>query len=151
MNVYIILILNLLLFSYQSIQAGFFCDNYLREVYLIDENSHTQKVIANGWEGFFTNPYIFENLQADPGDLIKFKCYNVDGWTNGAGCFIVNEICRCYNFDNDIKEYTDKIGPLSGTITFNNNRQCNIDAYRLKEFDVAKDYYYQHRIPLDVD
>ena len=26
-------------------------------------------------------PYIFEKLESDPEDLIKFKCYNYDGWT----------------------------------------------------------------------
>ena len=130
-------------------QAGFFCDNYLREVYLVDESTQSQKVIATGWEGYYTDPYYFNNLDAAPGDLIRFKCYNKDGWTYGAGCFFINNICRCYMFDNAIKEYTNKLEPHSGTMTFGST-QCNLKVYFLNEFDVQKDYYYQHYIPLDV-
>ncbi len=147
--IFIILSFNSILFTIETVKAGFFCDNFLREVYLIDE-SFSQKVIATGWEGFWKAPYIFDNLEAAPGDLIKFKCYNYDGWSFGAGCFLINNICRCYMFENDIKEFSDKISPYYGTVDFG-SRQCNMNIYYLKEFNVAKDYYYQHYIPLDVD
>ena len=147
--IFINLSFNSFFLSTEAIKAGFFCDNFLREVYLIDE-SHSQKVIAKGWEGSWKAPYIFENLEAAPGDLIKFKCYNFDGWTFGAGCFLINNNCRCYMFENDIKEFSDKIVPYYGTVNFN-NKQCNMNIYYLKEFNVKKDYYYQHYIPLDVD
>ena len=148
--IFIFIFLNIFLISFQTIQVGFFCDNFLREVYLIDESTKTQKVIATGWEGFWKSPYYFEKLEAAPGDLIKFKCYNYDGWSFGAGCFYINNICRCYMFENDIKEYSSAISPYSGTVTFG-SKQCNINVYYLSEFNVAKDYYYQHYIPLDVD
>ena len=135
--IFIILSFNSFFLSTETIKAGFFCDNFLREVYLIDE-SHSQKVIAKGWEGFWKAPYIFENLEAAPGDLIKFKCYNFDGWTFGAGCFLINNNCRCYMFENDIKEFSDKIAPYYGTVNFN-NKQCNININYLKEFNVKKD------------
>lgn len=63
---------------------------------------------------------------------------------------MINNICRCYIFENDIKEFSDKISPYYGTVDFG-SRQCNMNIYYLKEFNVAKDYYYQHYIPLDVD
>ena len=53
-------------------------------------------------------------------------------------------------FENDIKEYSSSIDPYSGIVTFS-DRQCNMNVYYLKEFNVAKDYYYQHYIPLDVN
>ena len=144
-----VLFFDFLLFTFQNVQVAFFCDNFLREVYLINKSTQAQEKIATGWEGFWKAPYYFD-LKAAPGDLIKFKCYNYDGWSFGAGCFFINNICRCYMFENDIKEYSNKISPYSGTANFGNN-QCNINIYYLKEFNIVKDYYYQHYIPLDVN
>ena len=151
MLLYIYVFVNILCFSYQNVRSAFFCDNFLREIYLVDESSHTEKSIATGWEGSWSDPYYFENLQAEPGDLIKLKCYNVDGWSYGAGCFLINNICRCYMFDNEIKDYTNLVGPHPGKVYFSTGQECNINVYFLNQFGVVKDYYYQHYIPLDVN
>ena len=87
MYLIILIFINSFSNTLQSVQAGLFCDNFLREIYLIDEESKTEKVIAQGWEGMWSTPYDFSNLNADPGALIKFRCYNYDGLTYGSGCF----------------------------------------------------------------
>ena len=90
-------------------------------------------------------------LDADPGSLIQFSCYNNEAWTYGAGCFIINEKCYCYNFDNiDNKEYS-KTEKYSGEVKFENNKTCNIEIKFLKEFNKREYYSYQHYIPLDVN
>ena len=54
-------------------------------------------------------------------------------------------------FDSDIKEYSYKIAPYNGEVSFNNNKKCNINIKYLKEFNNKKDYYYKHYIPLDAN
>ena len=151
MYIVILIFINFFSITLQAVQAGIFCDNYLREIYLIDEESKTEKVIANGWEGEWPTPYMFEELNADPGSLIKFKCYSYNGWSFGAGCFLINDKCYCYMFDSEIKEYSDKIEPYKGKVNFNNNKTCSISVKFLNEFNISKDYYYEHYIPLDVN
>ena len=151
MYIIVLIFINFFSITQQSVQAGLFCDNFLREIYLIDEESKTEKVIAKGWDGAWSAPYIFNELNADPGALIKFKCYNYDGWTYGAGCFNINNKCYCYVFDSEIKEYTDKIAAYKGEVNFNNNKKCSINIPYLNQFNVKKDYYYKHYIPLDVN
>ena len=147
----ILIFFNAFSLTFQTVQTAIFCDNFLREIYLIDEDTHTEKVIATGWDGNWEDPYVFNSLDVDPGALIKFKCYTTEGWSFGAGCFIINNKCRCYMFDNDIKEYTKELGPYEGTVIFDNNIECKHKVYFLNEFNIKKDYYYKHYIPLDVD
>lgn len=151
MKIYLpfVLTLNLLCFSHQTMEAYFFCDNYLKEIYSIDEDTQTQKLIANGWDGDWQDPYHFENLDAAPGEFIKFRCHNTDAVSYGAGCFLINNICRCYQFDNEITKFTDTA--YLRTVTFKNNKKCSISIYHLGEISVGKDYYYTHYIPLDVN
>ena len=151
MNIIILIFINFFSVTLQAVQAGLFCDNFLREIYLIDEESKTEKVIAKGWDGMWSTPYIFKELNADPGALIRFKCYNYDGWTFGGGCFLINDKCYCYNFDSEIKGYTNKIDPYKGEINFNNNKKCSMNVKYLTEFNIKKDYYYKHYIPLDAN
>lgn len=114
--------MNFFYLTVQIVQTALFCDNFLREVYLINEGN-SQKLIATGYEGMWSEPYYFYDLNVDPGALIKFKCYTYNGWSFGAGCFLINNKCRCYMFDSDIKQYTNILGPHSGKITFKNNIQ----------------------------
>ena len=144
--------INLLYFTLQKVQTAIFCDNYIREIYLINETTKKEKVIANGSEHYWAEPYYYNNLEADPGDLIKIKCYNSEGWSFGAGCFLINNICRCYMFHDDYnKGYTNELGPHPGKVTFENNIQCNIDVYWINIFNIPGDYYYYHYIPLDAN
>ena len=148
---YIVLIfINFFSITLQTVQAGIFCDDYLEEIYLVKENN-TKKVIAKGWKGKWSEPYKFNDLDADPGSLIQFSCYNNEAWTYGAGCFLINEKCYCYNFDNiDNKEYS-KTEKYNGVVIFENNKTCNIEIKFLKEYNKKEYYSYQHFIPLDVN
>ena len=149
---YIILIfINFFSITLQSVKAGIFCDDYLREIYLIDEETKAEKIIAQGSDGTWSKPYKFEELDADPGSLIKFRCYNDQGYAFGAGCFLINDKCYCHMFNNtEIKEFS-KNKPYPGEVIFENNKKCNIEIKYLKGADKQKNYYYQQYIPLDAD
>ena len=148
---YIILIfLNVLTFSFQIVPTRIFCDNFLREIYLIDENTHSQKTIAiEKIERMWDDHYSYDNLNVDPGALIKFKCYNVDGPTLGAGCFLINNKCRCYTFNIDGQKINYG-NPMTYKVQFKNNIKCEYTTYWLYTFDPG-DYYYYHYVPSDVD
>ena len=148
---YIILIfLNVLTFSFQIVPTRIFCDNFLREIYLIDENTHSQKTIAiEKIERMWDDHYSYDNLNVDPGALIKFKCYNVDGPTLGAGCFLINNKCRCYTFNID-GQSVNYGNPMTYKVQFKNGIKCEYKTYWLYTFNPG-DYYYYHHVPLDVD
>ena len=148
---YIILILiNFFSITLQTVQAGIFCDDYLNEIYLIDEETKKEKQIAYGWNGNWSLPYMFKELDADPGSLIKFKCYNNEGWTYGAGCFLINDKCYCIMFNNtELNRYSAE--KYNGEVKFENNKTCNIEINFLKESKRKTNYSYQQYIPLDVD
>ena len=84
------------------------------------------------------------------GSLIKFKCYNVDGATFGAGCFSINNKCRCYMFNTNDVTINYNGGHNHFKVNFN-DLQCEFDVYWLNNAVDKKDYYYYHYIPLDVD
>ena len=84
------------------------------------------------------------------GSLIKFKCYNVDGATFGAGCFSINNKCRCYMFNTNDGTINYNGGHNHFKVNFN-DLQCEFDVYWLNNAVDKKDYYYYHYIPLDVD
>ena len=136
--------------SIQIVQARFFCDNYLREIYLVNETTQSQTIIKTETiekEDIYL-PYSYDDLAADPGALIKFKCYNSGGPSFGAGCFLINNKCRCYMFNIDGKEIN-----YGDSFTYNvkfNNIECSDRVYWIYTNDLG-DYYYYHYIPLDVD
>ena len=144
----IYIFISLLSLTLQEVQTAIFCDNYVREIYLVNETTKTQTVIDQGWEQHWSYPYYF-NLRTDPGALIKVRCYNAGHITLGGGCFLINNICRCYNFNID-NEKLDKNRPCEYEVIFNNNIKCKHTAYWL-EGTIIKDYYYYHYIPLDVN
>ena len=142
---------NCLYTSFQIIQAKFFCDNYLRNIYLFDENTKSYKLIeTEKEEKYWTIPYSYDNLKAEPGDLIMFNCSNEGGPTLGAGCFLINNKCRCYNFNCVGVENKSNWGSHQYTIKFNNNIECSFLADWLDSYMFA-DYFYYHYVPLDVD
>ena len=149
---YIILIfINFLSITQQSVRAGIFCDDQLKEIYLIDKETGNRKQIAKGTNIDWKTPDIFEDLDAEPGDKIEFICHNNDGFTFGAGCFLINDKCYCYQFDTEKNEYSGIKRPYEGTASFKNDKQCVFEIKYLSEYNKKKDYIYQHLIPLDVE
>ena len=148
LTIHIILIfLNLLTLSNQRIKSAIFCDDHLEGVYSYDENTNTYK----------TQPYIdkgnlcydpdYVDLDVDPGAKIKIKCHNTGGPTFGAGCFLINNKCKCDEFkmDGGSIDYSELPRHFSVQL---NNRVCEYDAYFLQqEIEGHLEYYYQ--IPLD--
>ena len=148
MLIFFIIFFNIF-FSFQSIPAAFFCDNYLREVEVLDKSTQSYKQVAYGWNQNWDTAYIF-NIDANPGDLIRFRCLNVGGPTLGAGCFLVDNNCYCYNFDNDVKRYSSSVQPFTGIADLAGKR-CSLTV---KFLDVNTDgvyYYYTHLIPIDAN
>ena len=109
----------------------------------------TEDKIENGWDGSRLDPYPFESLKAAPGDLIKFNCYNYDGGSFGAGCFVLSNKCHCFNFDTTISRRNNNEQTRSHT--FNNSIECKMtDIQNLSEDDNEGTYHlYEHIIPLN--
>ena len=103
--IFLFLIFNIFSFSSQTIKAAFFCDDSLKEIYVVEGNA--QRKIAQGSNGIKENrtvyvPYYFKELNAVPGDLIRFKCFNIMTITFGAGCFVLDNNCYCYDFNPNL-------------------------------------------------
>ena len=147
MMLFLFIFFNLFLFSFQTVQAAIFCDNYLRGIYVIEGSS--ERKIEDGNDGNWTEPYIFNNLNATPGDLIKIKCYNLEGGTSVAGCFLVKNECLCYMFrNNESYEYGSEYNNRKFDL---DSKECDINVYMLYGIDYSpRDHYYQDFIPLDV-
>ena len=143
--IFFFLIINIFSYSFQKIQAVFFCDDVLKDIYVVEGN--IQRKIEEVYEGNFETPYVFNELNAAPGDLIKFNCMNREGFTFGAGCFVLNNLCYCYDFNNTIPKNSNYY--LTREYNFG-NIHCSIDVHYLLEERQIKDYIYEHYIPLDV-
>ena len=89
-------------FSFQTIPTAFFCDDYLKEIYVVEGNIPRQvadgSIVGGNWE----TPYYFYNLNVIEGDLIRFRCRNKKKPSLGGGCFFLYDKCHCYEFDNAI-------------------------------------------------
>ena len=146
MVIFLIAFFGIFFLSFQTVQVAFFCDNYLKEVYIKDETTQELTHIATGNpNGKWNKPNYFYDLKAAPGDLIQIICHNINFDVYGGGCFLINNNCLCYNFDSDIthngKEY-DREANLGG-------KQCNL---KLASFiGELGDYTYRHKIPLDAN
>ena len=135
------------LFYLQAIQVVFFCDDNLYEIYVIESTGTRQIAHGNNAEGVGSFAYRFLNLNADPGDYIKFRCYNSGaGLTYGGGCFLMNGECICYMFKNSNNL------PYSGSISYPAalfpTQTCSMPLQSLQQTDVVTDYYYEGNIPL---
>ena len=142
----LILFLNIFSLSFQTVQAVFYCDDYLKEVYIKDEITQELTHIATGIpDGSWTTPNYFYDLEAAPGDLIQITCCNMNRGVYGGGCFLINNNCLCYNFDCDIihnGQKFDRQAILDG-------KQCNLKVVNYA--GELKDYIYRHKIPLDAN
>ena len=142
--IFFLLFLKLFSFSWQAIPAVFFCDDQVRDIYKVENNN--QIPIARGYVGNWETSHPFPSLNAAPDDLIKYTCYNDVGQSFGAGCFVVNSRCYCYNFE----VYRARNTFNSGVRTYNfGSIECSIPIYYLVEYNNHYTYIYQHQIPLN--
>ena len=132
--------------SYQTIQAVFFCDDFLKALYKGEGDEEIQ--LSGELSGFSSTPHIFNDLDAGPGDLIRMKCYNNGGDAFGVGCFVLNNNCFCDNFKIDKPRIN--VNPKTRSYNFG-NIACSIqNIYILEENDKKINYEYYYYIPLDV-
>ena len=150
LNIYIFLILlNYLSLSFQTIKTALLCDDRVGKIFVYDENRREYKPIytVTSPENCYNVDYV--DLNVDPGDLIKFECINHALESLGAGCFLINGQCRCYDFEI-VRPYSDYSGEKRRyNINFNNGITYYYDAKFLKE-KIETIYEYKHRVPLDV-
>ena len=144
MKFFIILFLCFFSFSFQIIQAAFFCEDLLREVYLVDQSNELRQIAYGPDNGDWERPNYILDLAADQGDTIKINCLSYVGMadTYGGGCFLINDNCRCYNFniERTISEYHTRYAKLDG-------KDCSITLERSSV--PPGNYSYQYQIPLD--
>ena len=99
MVISLFLFINIFSISYQTVQAAFFCDDDIQDIYVVKGNE--KKKIADKKAGNCYTTYYYKDLAAIPGDLIYFGCDNAGkGITFGAGCFYIYDTCHCYMFEN---------------------------------------------------
>ena len=79
MVIFLFLVFNIFSLSFQDIEAVFFCDDVIKAVYVVDG---TNQIPISG-ERELNEEFIYNytHLDAVPGDLIKFTCYNEGGPT----------------------------------------------------------------------
>ena len=149
------LFINIFSISYREIEAYFFCDDEIQDIYVI-KGSNKEK-IADKMAKNYWKKYYYSNLDATPGDLIRFGCYNSGGGiTFGGACFYLFEQCNCYNFNNIGDLPYDKSSPQDDkAVSFwskkdNKYKYCYFsNLYPLKERNNQIIYYYQNYVPLD--
>ena len=74
---FLFLFFNIFSLSFQTVQAALFCDDDLKEIYIVEGN--IERKIADGVTGAWNKPFMYPSLNATPGDFIKMKCYNKKG------------------------------------------------------------------------
>ena len=142
MKVLIFLFFIIFPFSFQTIQAAFYCEDLLPTVYLRDPSTGV-KYLGSGNSPKWEIPNIFFYLSAEQGDTIQIDCYSyLSGDTYGGGCFTINNICRCYDFNT-------RPDPFQTIIRTTNlgGKSCSIPLRRSHVSDGT--YSYIYRIPLD--
>ena len=145
--IFFLLFLKLFPFSSQIIKAVFFCDDELIDVNIVEGTTQTK--IADGNEGNEVSSFVFgfESLNAAPGDLIRITCLNYYGPSFGAGCFVLSNDCKCFNFNNNINRIN---GTKTKSYTFENGLLCSMSVKKLDVNDLEGRYYtYEHYIPLN--
>ena len=148
MVIFLFLFINIFSISYQTVQAAFFCDDDIQDIYVVKGNE--KKKIADKIPGNCYTTYYYKDLAAIPGDLIYFGCDNAGkGITFGAGCFYIYDTCHCYMFENvdgiqyDYSSSQTRIADFGSKICMFNG------LHALEEKEVQKMYYYQNYVPLD--
>ena len=144
MKILTILFLCLFSFSSQNIQAGFWCEDLLQEVYIVESTSTRQIGYGEGKEHTWEYANYFYDLAADQGDTVKINCHTFrgDADTYGGGCFLINNICRCYDFNSEYSPY--KYYTRSANF---GDIGCSITLGRSRVPDGV--YSYQFTIPID--
>ena len=117
----------------------------MKDVYKVEDNKQIK--IEEG-RGRDCEPYYFESLDAAPGDLIRIICYDKNRGTYGAGCFVLNNNCHCFNFDSNISRVNYRNVTRSHPI-------CSMSGIQFIIFEECpsvcpRNYTYEQRIPLDV-
>ena len=148
---FIIILLLFIIFSpsFQTMKAAFYCEDLIKEIYIEDPVTQERKQIGYGptkLESYWNTPAYFPELDAAPGDTLLFNCYSYSSVASclGGGCFLINDICRCYSFDNGYKPYM--------TLSFSTNidgKVCKIDTLRTPTGYGT--FTYKHQIPLDAN
>ena len=144
----IIILLNYLSLSFQIIQSALFCDDQIRNIYVYNERTrdYTFLLKVRAPEDCWKPDYI--DLDIDPGARIKFECYNAETSILGGGCFLINNQCRCYDFNivGSNFDYTEETRLFQPK--FNNNFICNhkVKCF-LGKYDTTYEFY--HTVPLD--
>ena len=144
----ILILLNYLSLSFQIIQSALFCDDQIGNIYVYNESirAYTFLLAVEDPKDCWNPDYV--DLDVDPGAVIKFECYNAHTSILGGGCFLINNQCRCYDFNivGSNFDYTEETRLFQAK--FNNNITCN---HKVKCF-LGKDYTtyeYYHTVPLD--
>ena len=143
MKFLVILLFIIVPYSFQTIQAAFYCEDILPNVYLVDKSTGITQSIGSGTSVEWSTPNIFTNLAADQGDTIKIDCDStVESDTSGGGCFLINNNCHCYDFNTreDSFHTIDRTTELDG-------KPCSLS---LRRSQVPSGLYsYTYIIPLD--
>jgi len=146
----ILILLYCLSLSFQTIQSGLVCDDTMKDIYVYDAKLGNYRLLKHIYNPADCYGVDYVDLDVDPGDFIKFTCYNKNGPTLGGGCFLINNICRCYDFNVNGRGINKEKDPWHFEVEFGNSRICNYYAkYRQPEDEATLVYYYN--VPLDVD
>ena len=148
MNI-ILILLNYLSLSLQNVQTYIFCDDHLEKIYEYDKNTHSYRTLPYTDKGNLCYDPDYINLDVEPGAFIKFDCLNTGGPTLGGACFLINNRCRCYDFDINGKAINDLKDPWPFTVQFS-GKVCSHNAKYLQQEQEGIHVYY-YNVPLDVD
>ncbi len=144
----ILILLNYFSLSFQIIQSAFFCDDRIQNVYVYNKSTGTYKFLlkVEDPKDCFNPDYI--DLDVDPGDIIKFECFNGAYGTLGGGCFLINNQCRCYDFEIKGHSIDFSQKPREFKAKFNNNITCN-HKVNFVHGETYTSYDFYHTVPLD--
>ena len=139
MKILILLFLIIVPFSFQKIQAAFYCEDTLPNVYLIDPSTGNLLNIGSGTSPGWEYPNIFTDLEAEQGDKIQINCdINIGGDTYGGGCFLINNNCHCYDFNTRV-EYFETVNYETEL----DDKPCHISLRRSHVPDGIYPYIYK--------
>jgi len=96
----ILILLYCLNLSFQTIKSGLFCDDQIKEIYVYDEKLGDYRLLQSIEDPADGDNVDYVDLDVDPGALIKFKCQHNGLQNLGGGCFLINNKCYCYDFNN---------------------------------------------------
>ena len=68
MVIFLLLLANIFSLSYQTVDACFFCDDNIQDIYVV--NGATKTKIADKKSGNCETPYLYKNLAASPGVVV---------------------------------------------------------------------------------